>query len=168
EELDAIAESPEAREQVREALDAARDVRERSRLRRVVSGFDRSDVAESLLGSLLLGIPMAVEGGTAEVAQFLSARPPLLLGTLLATLVIVAGILFVADIRNVQIRNPIAGIVPRRFLGVVSVSFLTGLILFTGWGRVSWADPVLALANVAVAFVPMSIGAALGDLLPEE
>lgn len=115
EELDVVAESPEARNQVREALDAARDVRERSRLGQIVSG-----------------------------------------------------VLFVADIRDVRIKNPIAGIVPRRFLGVVSVSFLTAVILLTGWGRVSWADPQLALANVVVAFVPMSIGAALGDLLPEE
>jgi uncharacterized membrane protein len=168
EELEAITDSPEAQKQVQEAMDAAHDVRERTRLQRFVSGFDRSDAAESLLGSLLLGIPMAVEGGTAEVAEFLSARPPLLLATLLGTLVIVSGVLFVADIRDVRIRNPLVGVVPRRLLGVVSVSFLTALFLLTGWGRVSWADPLLALSNVAVAFVPMSIGAALGDLLPEE
>jgi uncharacterized membrane protein len=168
EELDAVAESPEARKQVRETIAVAREVREQSRLRRVVTGFDRSDAAESLLGSVLLGIPMAVEGGTSEVATFLSVHPFLLAGTLLATLVVVAGVLFVADIRDVRIEDPLAGFIPRRFLGVVSVSFLTAVLLLTAWGRVSWAEPGLALASVAVAFVPMSLGAALGDLLPEE
>jgi len=50
--------------------------------------------------------------------------------------------------------------------GVIGVSFLMATLLLTGWGRIDWAAPSLALANVMVAFVPMSIGAALGDLLP--
>jgi hypothetical protein len=38
--------------------------------------------------------------------------------------------------------------------------------MLTAWGRIDWSRPVVALANVVVAFVPMSIGAALGDIIP--
>lgn len=167
-ELEEIVDSPAEREQVRETMEVARALTRRGRVRRVVSGFDAGDAAESLLGALLFGIPMAVEGGTSEVAVFLARRPPLLLGNLAAALVVVSALIYVSDVRNVRIRDPLFGIVPRRLTGVVLISALTAAALFTGWGRVSWTDPVLAAATVAVAFVPMSIGAALGDLLPEE
>jgi hypothetical protein len=36
----------------------------------------------------------------------------------------------------------------------------------TAWGRVEWAQPWLAVCQISVAWVPMAIGAALGDLLP--
>jgi hypothetical protein len=36
----------------------------------------------------------------------------------------------------------------------------------TAWGRVDWARPVVAFSQVAVAFGPMAVGAALGDILP--
>jgi len=37
---------------------------------RTVIGFDRTDLSEALLGSVLFGIPMMVEGGTQEVGEF--------------------------------------------------------------------------------------------------
>nr|WP_218153756.1 hypothetical protein [Halopelagius inordinatus] len=49
---------------------------------------------------------------------------------------------------------------------MLGVSFVTAAALMTGLGRVEWATPGLAIADVVVAFVPMSIGAALGDILP--
>ena len=140
---------------------------ERRAFGRVVSGFDRSDAAEALLGSLLFGIPMFVEGGTLEVGLFVATHPAYLVGTLLAALGTVVGILYVADIQDVRIRNPVFGLVPRKLLGVVAVASLTAVAMMTGWGRVDWvATPWLALCQVTVAFFPMSIGAALGDLLP--
>jgi hypothetical protein len=36
----------------------------------------------------------------------------------------------------------------------------------TAWGRVDWAAPELAVATIVVAWMPMAIGAALGDILP--
>ncbi len=38
--------------------------------------------------------------------------------------------------------------------------------MMTGWGWVSWTDPWLAVSTITVAYFPMSIGAALGDILP--
>ena len=140
---------------------------ERRTFGRVVYGFDRSDAAEALLGSLLFGIPMFVEGGTLEVGQFVSTHPLYFLATLTSTLGTVVGILYVADIQDVRIRNPLFGLIPRKLLGVVGVASLTAVAMMTVWGRVDWAGaPWLAACQVTVALFPMAIGAALGDLLP--
>ncbi|MFB6102606.1 MAG: DUF2391 family protein [Haloplanus sp.] len=167
EELEGLVETPAAREQVRETMRVAMAAsKAASPFGRVIRGYDRGDLAEALLGSLLFGIPMAVEGGTQEVAVFLASHPGALAGTTLFTVGLVIGIIYVADFQDVRIHNPVFGLVPRRLVGVLGVSFLTAVLLLTMWGRVDWGTTWLALANVIVAFVPMSIGAALGDLLP--
>ncbi|RDI71451.1 DUF2391 family protein [Halopelagius longus] len=167
EELEDAVETPEARQQVREVMRAAMHVsRPPGAFGNVVKGFGREDLAEALLGSVLFGIPMFVEGGTQEVGEYLAGHPLSFVGTLCFAVGMVVGILYVADIQDVRVSNPILGVVPRRLVGVVGVSFLTALLLMTGWGRVDWSTPGLAIADVVVAFVPMSIGAALGDILP--
>jgi len=167
EELEDMVGTEDAREQVRETMRVAMVASAAaSPFGRVIRGYDRGDLAEALLGSLLFGIPMAVEGGTQEVGEFLALRPLYLGGTALFAVGLVIGIIYVADIQDVRIHRPIFGLISRRLAGVVGVSFLTAALLLTGWGRIDWATPQLALANVVVAFVPMSIGAALGDLLP--
>lgn len=167
EELEGAVESPEAREQVRDVMRAAAHVsRSRGAFGNVVKGFGRADLAEALLGSVLFGIPMFVEGGTREVGRYLAGHPVSFVGTLCFAVAMVIGILYVADIQDVRVHNPIFGVVPRRLVGVLGVSFVTATVLMTAWGRVEWATPGLAIADVVVAFVPMSIGAALGDILP--
>jgi len=167
EELEATVDTDAEREQVRAARKEALEAVESGRVfGRVVRGFDRSDVAEALLGSVLFGIPMLVEDGTLEAGAFIAGRPLYLGGTVLFELGLVAGILYVADIQDVRMDEPLVGFVPRRFVGVIGIAFLTSLVLATAWGRVDWADPQVALAQVMVAAVPMSIGGALGDILP--
>jgi uncharacterized membrane protein len=166
-ELEDLVVSDAAREQVRETMRVAMAASATaSPFGRVIKGFDRGDLAEALLGSLLFGIPMAVEGGTQEVAVFLAGHPGALGATFLFAVGMVIGIIYVADIQDVRIYKPIFGVIPRRLVGVIGVSFLTAICLLTVWGRIDWGTPWLAMANVVVAFVPMSIGAALGDLLP--
>jgi len=166
-ELEELVVTDAAREQVRETMRVAMAASAAaSPFGRVIRGFDRSDLAEALLGSLLFGIPMAVEGGTQEVGAFLAPRPEYLVGTVLFAVGLVVGIIYVADFQDVRVHKPIFGLLPRRLVGVVGVSLLMAGLLLTAWGRVDWAEPGLAVANVVVAFVPMSIGAALGDLLP--
>jgi uncharacterized membrane protein len=109
---------------------------------------------------------MAVEGGTQEVGAYLAARPKFLGGTIFFTFALVIGILYVADIQDVRVQDPIFGFVPRRLIGVLCIALLTALGIMTAWGRIDWGTPMLASADVVVAFVPMSIGAALGDILP--
>lgn len=165
EDLEESVDSPEEVEQVREAMRVARRVR-KGVFGRVIHGYDLGDVAESVLGALLFGIPMAVEGGTTEVGAFFVTHPPLLVATGAFAVLSTAGIIYVADFQDVRVRRQILGVVPRRLAGIVSISFLTAVGLLTAWGRVDWGEPLLALATVVVAFLPMSIGAALGDILP--
>lgn len=167
EELEETVDTPEEQEQVRETMRVAMKAAQAGgTFGRVIKGFGRDDLAEVLLGSILFGIPMAVEGGTQEVAEFIVGRPVYFAGTGLFAIVMTIGILYVAEIQDVRIANPIFGLIPRRLAGVLGVAFLAALVMLTAWGRVSWETPWLALANVVVAFVPMSIGGALGDLLP--
>lgn len=165
-ELADLVDDPDERKQVNEAIELARDVERPGVFGKVIRGYDRADAAEAFLGSLLLGIPMFVEGGTGEVGEALVATPALLVGTFLGTLATVYGIVFVADIQDVRVVNPLFGVLPRRLVGVMGISHLTAAAVMTAWGRVAWVDPLLAIAQVVVAAVPMAIGAALSDLLP--
>jgi len=167
EELEARVDSEAERELVRETIETAIAVQPPGTFDRVIRGFDRADAAEAFLGAVLFGIPMFVEGGTEEVGAFLATSPALFAGTLGFAVAVVYGILYVAEIQDVRVQDPFFGFVPRRLVWVVLISAATAIGLMTAWGRVEWAaDPWLAVCSVSVAFVPMSIGAALGDILP--
>jgi uncharacterized membrane protein len=166
--LESEVDDADEREQVREAVEMAVAVQgtRNGVFGRVIHGFDRADAAEALLGAVIFGVPMFVEGGTQEVGAFLAAHPSFLVLTYAFAVGLVVGILYVADIQDVRIKDPLLGVVPRRLLGVVGISMATALLLMSAWGRVDWADPWLSFAQVTVAFVPMVIGASLGDILP--
>ncbi|SHG47637.1 DUF2391 family protein [Halobaculum gomorrense] len=166
--LEAAVDDTDERRKVRAAMRTARDL-STSRptvFGRVVRGFDRGDIAEALLGSVLFGIPMLVEGGTTEVGTYLAAHPASLLVTAAVTVLLVVGIIYVADFQDVRVHRPILGVVPRRLVGVLGVAALTAVVGLTAWGRIDWGDPAVALGSIVVAAVPMAVGAALGDLLP--
>jgi uncharacterized membrane protein len=164
-ELEDLADTAAEREQIRETLAVARRV-DRGVFGRAVSGFDLNDAAQAFFGSFIFGLPMLVEGGTQEVGTFLATHPAYYLGTLAAGIGMVIGILYVADIQDVQIREPIFGLIPRKLLGVLTVSAVTAVVTMTAWGRADWSDPNVAVAQIAVCFLPMAIGASLGDILP--
>jgi len=172
EELETIVDSEAERRQVREAMRAAADAQDDGPavFGRVIWGFDREDFAEAVLGSLLFGIPMAVEGGTRDAGLHIAQHPLYFLGTLATAVAMVVGILYVADFQDVRVAHRILGFIPRRLAGVTLTALGTSAALLTGWGMVEWSsDPVLvweSLCVCAVAFVPMAIGAALGDILP--
>lgn len=167
-ELEDLVDSPEELERVREAMRTATEVEDSEApvFGQIVWGFDRADLAESILGALLFGIPMAVEGGTVESGQFVAARPMFLALTIISTFAVVIGILYVAEIQDVRVAYAIFGLVPRRLVGVLGSSFVTAVLLLTIWGVVDWSDPWVDICICTVAFFPMAIGAALGDILP--
>jgi len=172
EELEDTVDSPTEREQVRAAMRLATEAQDDDPavFGRVVWGFGREDLAEATLGALLFGIPMAVEGGTLDAGVFLATHPLLLVANLAAAVTTVVGILYVADIQDVRVADAVLGVVPRRLVGVIGSAFLLAVGLLTAWGMVSWsADPAViwrSFCVCTVAFIPMSIGAALGDILP--
>ncbi|GCF12735.1 hypothetical protein Harman_06700 [Haloarcula mannanilytica] len=171
-ELEQLVDSEDERQQVRDAMRAAADSQdhEPATFGRVVWGFGRSDLAEALLGSLLFGIPMAVEGGTVDSGLHIAQHPLYLAATLIIAVGLVISILYVADFQDVRVANPILGIIPRRLVGVTGTAMVVSVALLTGWGMVEWSsDPAVIYESAcicAVAFVPMAIGAALGDILP--
>ncbi|MFW5919283.1 MAG: DUF2391 domain-containing protein [Halanaeroarchaeum sp.] len=154
------------REQVEEAIETAKRVGTPPVFGRVIRGFDRADLTEATVGSLLLGIPMFVEGGTNEAGTFIATRPLAMAATVALVIGLTVGIIYVADIQDVRVHDPFLGIVPRRLVGVLGASLVTATVMMTVWGRVDWADPWLAVCQILVAMVPMSIGGALGDILP--
>lgn len=166
EDLDEHVEDEEAREQLREVKEMASEIQRGGTFGQIVYGFDRNDAAEAVLGSLLFGIPMAVEGGTNEAGAFMAEHPLNLVGSLAATVAIVYGVLYIARFQDVRVADPILGFVPRRLASVITISLVTATVLLTAWGRIDWAEPWVAASTVAVALVPMAIGAALGDILP--
>lgn len=166
EELEETVDDPDEREQVRETMRVARRVTTSGTFGRVIRGFDRRDVSEAVVGSVVFGIPMLVEGGTLEIGEFVAANPASLLVTLAGTVGLVIGLLYVAEIQRVEIHRPLFGVVPRRLVGVLAVSYLTALVTMTAWGRVDWAQPWLAICQTSVTFSAMALGAALGDILP--
>lgn len=163
--LEETVDDPDEREQVRATLRTARRVQPAA-FGRVIRGFDRHDAAEALVGSVVFGVPMLVEDGTLAIGAFLAAHPASFVATLVGTVGVVVGVLYVAEIQRVEIYRPYLGVVPRRLAGVLVISYVAALVLMTGWGRVSWTDPWLALCQSTVVFAPMALGAALGDILP--
>ncbi|MGM0399072.1 MAG: DUF2391 family protein [Halobacteriota archaeon] len=167
--LEAIETSVEdeaTRAQVEEAIATARRIGTPPVFGRVIRGFDRADLTEATVGSLLLGIPMFVEGGTNEAGSYIATRPLAMLVTIALVIALTVGIIYVADIQDVRVHEPFFGLVPRRLVGVLGASLLTATVMMTVWGRVDWAEPWLAVSQILVAMVPMSIGGALGDILP--
>lgn len=165
-ELEAMLDDEAAQEQVQETMETARRARDGNVFGRIIHGFDRADLAEATVGAFIFGIPMFVEGGTQEVGGFLAGHPVWLVLTVSLGVGLTVGILYVADIQDVRVKDPILGVVPRRLIGVLGASMVAATVFMTIWGRVDWAFPWLAICQIAVAFVPMSIGAALGDILP--
>jgi len=166
--LEEVVDDTDERRRVREAMRTARDLAapKPSVFGKVVRGFDRGDIAEAFLGSVLFGVPMLVEGGTTEIGAYLGGHPTFLVGTALVTVALVVGIIYVADFQDVYVHRPYLGVVPRRLVGVLGVAGVTAVAGLTAWGQIDWAEPAVALGSIVVAALPMAVGAALGDLLP--
>jgi len=163
--LEAVADTPEQRERARRARQSAADLQPQP-FGNVVAGFDRADLAEASLGALVFGVPLFMDDTTVALGTYLARHPFSLAVTLLGTVALVAGILYVADIQDVRIENPLFGVVPLRMAAVLAVSWAMAAALLALWGNLLTGDPTVALGQVAAAGLPTAIGAALGDILP--
>lgn len=166
EDLEASVDTEDEREQVREARRLATAVATRGAFGRVIRGYDRADVAEAVLGAVLFGIPMLVEGGTLEIGAYLASHPIYHAGTVLGGFAVVISVLYVAEIQEVRVYRPLFGVIPRRLAGVIVIAYVMAAVMMAAWGRLDGLGPAEAFASVTVVFVPMAIGAALGDILP--
>lgn len=139
-----------------------------------IKKYTTRDVAEAFVGSIVFAIPLLVEDGVFDVADyFLSFQimqfPVFFLFNAIFVLFIVWALIYWTGPQDVQINRPIFGIFPRRVVGIAIISFITAAALMTMWGRVDhWADPVVAIARISAVWSVAAFGAALGDILPGE
>jgi len=165
-ELEELVDGEEERRQVREAMRTARKVRPEGVIGRYRTQFGSRDAGEALVGSFVFGLPMIVEGGALEIGRFIAERPPVFLLTLLFGGAVVVGILRAGEFERV-VEDRVFGVVPLRPLAIVAIAGGLAVALMTGWGRVSWSEPAVAGGQTLLVAIAMSIGASIGDILPE-
>lgn len=142
---------------------------------RRVKYYTTKDVAEGFVGAIIFALPLLVEDGVFAIADwFVSVRlgpvPVVLLVNGLFVLLMVTGMLYYTDFRDVQIHRPIFGLVPRRLIGVLVISFVVAAGMMLMWGRLHLEEPSLLerLSRIAVIWTAAAFGATLGDILPGE
>jgi len=164
--LEDLVDAPAEREQVREAMRTARRANRPRVVGRIRDAFDLRDAGEAAVGAFLFGVPMVVEGGTLEIGLAIADSPATMALTGVLGLTVVLGILHAARFEAVE-ADLIAGVVPRRLIGIIAISGGMAVGLMTLWRRVDWSDPEVAAAQCLVTAVVMAVGASLGDVLPE-
>jgi len=168
EELENSVDHPDERREVQRTiglLDRVPTPSVRDRIRK----FTRRDIAETFVGSVLISLPLLVEDGVYDIGEHFVETPIFFLLNVVFVLSMTAGLIYYADFREVRVHRPLFGVVPRRLLAVLTISFLTAAFMMTVWGRVEgWTDPDVAMARISVIWAAASFGGALGDILPGE
>ena len=157
-----------------------REVRRTKRMLERVPGSDRikrytsRDIAEGFVGGVVFSVPLLVEDGVFEIAEwfsdvFFGPIPIFLVANVLFITGLVAGLLYYTDIRDVQIRL-LFGFVPKRLTAVLGISFLVAAGTMFMWGRLHADDPTTLqmFARITVIWAAAAMGATLGDILPGE
>ncbi|MGQ3327723.1 MULTISPECIES: hypothetical protein [Halorubrum] len=165
-ELEEMVDKDEELQQVRETMRTARKVRPSGVIGRFRTQFGLRDAGEALVGSFVFGLPMIVEDGALDIGRFIAERPLALALTLLFGGAVVFGILRAGEFERV-VEDRIGGVVPLRPVAIVTIASGLAVALMTGWGRVSWSEPTVAGAQTLLIAIVMSVGASVGDILPE-
>ena len=175
ENLEELVDDPEERKQVRETMSIARRIPGLTAVENGIKKYTARDMAEAFVGSILLSLPLLVEDGVFEIAEHFVANtvggvPVFLVSNILFVIVLTIGLLYWTDIREITVSKPLFGVVPRRLVGVLSISFLTAAGLMILWGRIYEDDPTTleAFGRITVIWAAGAFGAALGDILPGE
>jgi len=165
--------SADARAEIKETKALLAEAHERGLIDSDRRHLEADDAVQAFVGSVIFASPLLVEDGVFDVAAyFLSFRlagfPVFFVANTVFILAMIGVLVYWAGPRDVAVSRPLFGFIPRRLVGISAVSFLTAAALMTMWGRVLWADPVVAVARVSVVWSVASFGAALGDVLPGE
>lgn len=175
EELEETVDDPDERAEVRHAMRIARRIPGNGLVRDGIRKYTTRDVAEGFVGGILLSLPLLVEDGVFEIAEWflettVAGVPVFLAGNVAFIVLLTIGLLYWSDFRDVRITEPILGIVPRRLVGVLLVSLLTATFLLVLWGRHAEEDPTTmeVVGRITVIWAAAAFGAALGDILPGE
>ncbi len=137
--------------------------------------YTTRDIAEGFVGGIIFSLPLLVEDGVFEIAKWFATAtvgpiPVFLTFNVAFICVLTYGLLYYTDIRQVKITKPIFGVLPRRFVGVLLISFLVAAGSMFLWGRLHADDPtgIEVFARITVIWAAAAFGATLGDILPGE
>lgn len=135
-----------------------------------ISRYTSRDVIESFVGSTIFSMPLLVEGGVAVIGEHFATTlvygvPVFFLANVLFVASITGGLLYYAEFREVEITYAF-GVVPRRLMAVLVISFLTAAGTMALWGRLDFSKPFLAVCQISVVWTAGAFGAGLGDILP--
>jgi len=157
-----------------------REVQRTRRMLERVPGRDRikkyttRDISEGFVGGIIFALPLLVEGGVFEIAEWfveatLGPVPIFLFVNVAFVVGITAGLLYFTDIRDVQVRL-LFGFLPKRLTGALLISLLVAVGTMLMWGRLHAEDPttVEQFSRVTVVWAAAALGATLGDILPGE
>lgn len=140
-----------------------------------ISKYTTRDVGEGAVGGILFAVPLLVEDGVFEIAEWFAEHviagiPIFLVINVLFIITLTAGVLYAVDFRTVQITNPLFGFIPRRLVGVLIVSFLVAAGTMLMWGRLHADDPTMVeqFNRITVIWAAAALGAVLGDIIPGE
>lgn len=167
-------------EQTVSSSEERREVRQTRRMLERVPGSDRikkytsRDIAEGFVGGIIFSVPLLVEDGVFEIAEWFASTtvgqvPIFLVINILFIGCLSAGLLYYTDIRDVQIRL-LFGFIPKRLTGVLLISFLVAAGTMLMWGRLHADNPtnLELFARITVIWAAAALGATLGDILPGE
>ncbi|WP_434521344.1 DUF2391 family protein [Halorubrum sp. AS12] len=176
--LDALSDTVDEgheREKVRQTISLVERMPGSAAFAERITKYTSRDLAESFVGAVLFALPLLVEGGVFEIAAWFAATtvagvPVLLIGHVGFIFLATAGLLYFADFRQITIRHPILGFIPRRYAGVLFVSLVTSSLMLLFWGRLHEGDPtaIERVGRIAVVWAAAAFGAGLGDILPGE
>lgn len=137
---------------------------------RRIEKYTTRDMAQAFVGSIVFSLPFLVEDGVYEIARHLLSSsfagiPVFFAGNVAFVVTMTSGLIYWSDIRDVRIHKPIFGVIPRRLLGVLIISFGTSALTMSLWGRLD-APPAVVLSRISVVWTAAAVGASLGDILP--
>lgn len=174
-ELEGTITTSEQREELHETRRMLKGLPGAGELEEHITKYTSRDVGEAFVGAIIFALPLLVEDGVFIIADHfldvvVAGVPVFLVANVVFVTTLTAGLIYVVDLREVRISSPILGVVPRRLVGVLAVSFLTAAGLMILWGRMFIDDPstVAAFARITVVWAAAALGASLGDILPGE
>ncbi len=173
--LENTVDDPHEREKVRQTISLVERMPGSEAFTKRITKYTTRDIAESVVGGILLSLPLLVEDGVFDIAEWFAGTvivgvPVFLVANVLFVLVMTWGLLYYADFRDLQDANPILGVLPRRLVAVLLISLAVSVGTMVLWGRTFEGDPtaVEAIGRVTVIWAAAAFGAALGDILPGE
>ena len=126
------------------------------------------------MGGIIFSLPLLVEDGVFEIAEWFAEfsvgpLPLFLTVNVVFIVILVSGLLYYTDFREIKVRL-LFGFIPKRLLGILTVSFWVAFLTMFMWGRLHEQDPTTLeqLARVTVIWAAAALGATLGDILPGE